>query len=101
CSSVTTLRYPALRKAVVTSTSNDIELPAAPAKMYGPHMVEYQRKFRPINQSKAANDSDNAKMGRPANAILRIQTVQRGLPSRSWATEKRRSKKATPPRRMK
>ena len=25
------------RKAVITSTSNDIELPAAPAKMYTPH----------------------------------------------------------------
>src|SRR6266436_10395850 len=84
-------RYPACRKAVITMTSNAIELPAAPAKMYTPNMVEYQRKLRLIIQSTAPNVRQKANSGRLANETRRIQIVNSGFPSLSWREENRRS----------
>src|SRR5947209_1475122 len=84
-------KYPALRKAVITITSNDIELPAVPAKMYTPNMVEYQRKLRLIIQSTAPNVRQIANSGRLMNDTRRIQIVNSGFPSLSWRAEKRRS----------
>src|SRR6516164_9336681 len=84
-------RYPACRKAVITSTSNAIELPAVPAKMYTPNMVEYQRKLRLIIQSTAPNVRQSANSGRLVNDTRRIQIVNSGFPSLSWCAEKRRS----------
>src|SRR6516162_9350474 len=85
------LRYPACRRAVITSTSNAIELPAVPAKMYTPNMVEYQRKLRLIIQSTAPNVRQMANSGRLINDTRRIQIVNSGFPSLSWREEKRRS----------
>src|SRR5436190_19372998 len=84
-------KYPALRKAVITSTSNAIELPAVPAKMYTPNMVEYQRKLRLIIQSTAPNVRQRANSGRLMNDTRRIQIVNSGFPSLSWRAENRRS----------
>src|SRR6476646_7543722 len=85
-------RYPACRKAVITSTSNAIELPAVPAKMYTPNMVEYQRKLRLIIQSTAPKVRQMANRGRLMNDTRRIQIVNNGFPSLSWREENRRSK---------
>src|SRR6185369_1612201 len=84
-------RYPACRKAVITMTSNAIELPAVPAKMYTPNMVEYQRKLRLIIQSTAPNVRQIANSGRLMNDTRRIQIVNNGFPSLSWRAENRRS----------
>src|SRR5215510_4566837 len=89
-------RYPACRKAVITSTSNAIELPAVPAKMYTPNIVEYQRKLRLIIQSTAPNVRQRAKSGRLMNDTRRIQIVNNGLPSLSWRAENRRSNNEAP-----
>src|SRR5215470_15380608 len=86
------LRWPACRKAVITSTSNAMELPAVPAKMYTPNMVEYQRKLRLIIQSTAPKVRQMANSGRLMNDTRRIQIVNSGFPSLSWCEEKRRSK---------
>src|SRR5215472_1502320 len=85
------LRYPACRKAVITITSNAIELPAVPAKMYTPNMVENQRKLRLIIQSNAPNVRQRANSGRLMNETRRIQIVNRGFPSLSWRDENLRS----------
>src|SRR5215510_340077 len=86
-------RYPACRNAVITSTSNAIELPAVPAKMYTPNMVEYQRKLRLIIQSTAPKVRQMANSGRLMNDTRRIQIVNSGFPSLSWREEKRRNKR--------
>src|SRR6516225_9222906 len=86
------LRYPACRSAVITITSNAIELPAVPAKMYTPNMVEYQRKLRLIIQSTAPKVRQMANRGRLMNDTRRIQIVNSGFPSLSWREENRRSK---------
>ena len=49
----------------MTRTKSAIELPAVPAKMYGPHMVENQCQLRLISQSKAPKVRQSAKSGRP------------------------------------
>src|SRR6478735_9301115 len=91
-------RYPACRKAVITSTSNAIELPAVPAKMYTPNMVEYQRKLRLIIQSTAPNVRQRANSGRLMNDNRRIQIVNRdfrlcpGARKIAAATETQRSR---------
>src|SRR5215813_12048909 len=84
-------RYPACCKAVITSTSNDIEQHAVPAKMYTPNMVEYQRKLRLIIQTTAPKVRQMANSGRLMNVTRRIQIVNNGFPSLSWRKEKRRS----------
>src|SRR5215472_3196233 len=84
-------RYPACCSAVVAGTRNAIELPAVPAKMYTPNMVEYQRKLRLIIQSTAPKVRQTANSGRLMNDTLRIQIVNSGFPSLSWREEKRRS----------
>jgi hypothetical protein len=58
-------------------------------------MVENQCQLRLISQSKAPKVRQSAKRGRPTKDAFRIQIVNCGLPSRSWLTEKRRSKYAT------
>src|SRR5437899_11542600 len=68
-----------------------MELPAVPAKMYTPNMVEYQWKLRLIIQSTAPNVRQSAKSGRLVNDTRRIQIVNSGFPSVSWRAEKRRS----------
>src|ERR1700751_3506732 len=85
------LREPACRKAVITITSSDIELPEVPAKMYTPNMVEYQWKLRLIIQSNAPNVRQRANSGRLMNDTRRIQIVNSGFPSLSWRAENRRS----------
>src|SRR5262249_9078456 len=85
------LRYPACCSAVITVTSNAIELPAVPANMYTPNMVEYQRKLRLIIQSTAPNVRQRANSGRLMNDTRRIQIVNNGFPSLSWRAENRRS----------
>src|ERR1700751_5564729 len=86
------LREPACRKAVITITSSDIELPEVPAKMYTPNIVEYQRKLRLIIQSTAPKVRQIANRGRLMNDTRRIQIVNRGFPSLSCLAENRRSK---------